>query len=683
MVSATRIPPGRSLRGELRKRTSASGGRCSTSWAAKIPPSEPSSTPSRWQSRRPGRRRRLPRGRRRPCRRLRRCRDHRCRRRGGRGTHRGHNQRRERATRRGSLRHTPAGAPAPLQSSHASVPRRRSSQAAQRRQAARDGRNRRRHPRRAAPLDTADALVELHGPSAAPSLGRRRPVRRLVEVVDELHRRVVEARCSAASGSTYQRSNGRSSRLTGYATAPLKPGRRTSGRSADTGQCVQPGRARSRGLRRSAPPRRSSSRRCSKSSMTRPQRAAEPVQAHGLPRRHPAFPHGIRRLLRRRKGRYGRGMRVGLSLLTLVPGLVGGWRRTRVSSAGARAPRRARLPGFVPPVAPDAANGLPAAVVSEYRARTTMPGRMAAMSLADSFYPERIRRRLTPPRRDPLPAQRDDPGGRRPPAATTVHDLQHELYPAFFSRAELATAARSTGGRSSAAGSSSRSPSTRGRRSSSAGRSTRSGVRTIHLGIDHERFTPDAATSASSSSSTRRTAGRTRTTTDCSRRSRSCGREARAPARAHGHRPRRAGRSRRSRSRAGTSRRIALVDLYRSARCLVFPSLYEGFGLPPLEAMACGCPVAVANATSLPEVCGDAAEYFDPLSPEDMAACDPPRAKGRSRREGLVRAAGFTWETAPTPTMPSTASSLALDEGESYDVSAGALPSRREPVDGA
>ena len=87
-----------------------------------------------------------------------------------------------------------------------------------------------------------------------------------------------------------------------------------------------------------------------------------------------------------------------------------------------------------------------------------------------------------------------------------------------------------------------------------------------------------------------------------------------------------------------------LVDLYRFAGCLVFPSLYEGFGLPPLEAMACGCPVAVANATSLPEVCGDAAEYFDPLSPEDMAAAILRALEGDLVEKGLVRAAGFTWE---------------------------------------
>ena len=62
-----------------------------------------------------------------------------------------------------------------------------------------------------------------------------------------------------------------------------------------------------------------------------------------------------------------------------------------------------------------------------------------------------------------------------------------------------------------------------------------------------------------------------------------------------------------------------LVDLYRSASALVFPSLYEGFGLPALEAMACGCPVAVSRVAALPEVCGDAAVYFDPTSVEDIA----------------------------------------------------------------
>ena len=52
--------------------------------------------------------------------------------------------------------------------------------------------------------------------------------------------------------------------------------------------------------------------------------------------------------------------------------------------------------------------------------------------------------------------------------------------------------------------------------------------------------------------------------------------------------------------------------MYKGACCFVFPSLYEGFGLPPLEAMALGCPTIVSNVSSLPEVCGDAALYVDP-----------------------------------------------------------------------
>jgi len=62
-----------------------------------------------------------------------------------------------------------------------------------------------------------------------------------------------------------------------------------------------------------------------------------------------------------------------------------------------------------------------------------------------------------------------------------------------------------------------------------------------------------------------------------------------------------------------------LSELYQNARALVFPSLSEGFGLPPLEAMRLRCPVVASNATSIPEVCGDAAVYFDPLDVNDIA----------------------------------------------------------------
>jgi glycosyltransferase involved in cell wall biosynthesis len=62
-----------------------------------------------------------------------------------------------------------------------------------------------------------------------------------------------------------------------------------------------------------------------------------------------------------------------------------------------------------------------------------------------------------------------------------------------------------------------------------------------------------------------------------------------------------------------------LVKLYQKARCLFFPSLYEGFGLPILEGLACGLPVATANTSSLPEVAGDFAFYFDPYDIDGMA----------------------------------------------------------------
>jgi len=100
----------------------------------------------------------------------------------------------------------------------------------------------------------------------------------------------------------------------------------------------------------------------------------------------------------------------------------------------------------------------------------------------------------------------------------------------------------------------------------------------------------------------------------------------------------------------GTVSTSALASLYRRAACLVFPSLYEGFGLPPLEAMACGCPVAASNAGAIPEVCGDAAVYFDPTDVEAMVSAMV-EADGRRdalRAKGFARAALFTWDSAAT-----------------------------------
>ncbi len=91
-----------------------------------------------------------------------------------------------------------------------------------------------------------------------------------------------------------------------------------------------------------------------------------------------------------------------------------------------------------------------------------------------------------------------------------------------------------------------------------------------------------------------------------------------------------------------------LASLYRRAACLVYPSLYEGFGLPPLEAMACGCPVAAADAGAIPETVGDAAVLFDPLDPEAMAEAilETDDRRAELRELGLAHAAGFTWAEA-------------------------------------
>lgn len=99
-----------------------------------------------------------------------------------------------------------------------------------------------------------------------------------------------------------------------------------------------------------------------------------------------------------------------------------------------------------------------------------------------------------------------------------------------------------------------------------------------------------------------------------------------------------------------------LIALYRNARAFVFPSLYEGFGLPPLEAMSCGTPVVSSNASSLPEVCGDAALSFDPLSEDDMRRKLAMIVKddglhGELSKKGLQNVKRFSWKTMAEKTL--------------------------------
>ena len=92
--------------------------------------------------------------------------------------------------------------------------------------------------------------------------------------------------------------------------------------------------------------------------------------------------------------------------------------------------------------------------------------------------------------------------------------------------------------------------------------------------------------------------------------------------------------------------------LYRHAQWFIFPSLYEGFGLPPLEAMANGCPVLAAQAASLPEIYGDAVLYFDPNDPASLAARlrdvmtrdDAPALREALKHRAAERMAIYLWD---------------------------------------
>jgi len=92
-----------------------------------------------------------------------------------------------------------------------------------------------------------------------------------------------------------------------------------------------------------------------------------------------------------------------------------------------------------------------------------------------------------------------------------------------------------------------------------------------------------------------------------------------------------------------------LVALYNAADLFVYPSIFEGFGLPPLEAMACGTPVVCSNTSSFPEVVGDAALTVDPLDPEALARAiaallNDADLRAQLSKLGLRRVGTFLWE---------------------------------------
>jgi glycosyltransferase involved in cell wall biosynthesis len=337
---------------------------------------------------------------------------------------------------------------------------------------------------------------------------------------------------------------------------------------------------------------------------------------------------------------------VGLSLLTLVPGQLGGtetYVRELTRALAAHGELEYRV--YLPPVAAGAGNGLPEEVVTEYRAARTLPQRFAAMAWAGARQGP-LRRRLASadlvhfPLTIPLP----DP---RRPYLLTLQDVLHLDRPGLFPRWEKALR-RIAYDR----------PTRRAALVLVPTRFTAERIerlldvpadrlRVVPHGIDHERMTP--------------------------------GDEEREPfllyparpwphknhdrlleafARLRRERPELrlvltgGGHESRSYPDGVEARGLVpgdeLVSLYRRAAGLVFPSLYEGFAFPPLEAMACGCPVAAADSGSVGEVCGDGARLFDPTDPEAIAAAvdDVLRDPAPWIERGLARAGAFTWEAA-------------------------------------
>ena len=331
-------------------------------------------------------------------------------------------------------------------------------------------------------------------------------------------------------------------------------------------------------------------------------------------------------------------------MLTLVPGVVGGSETYARELCKALA-RVGRLDyhAFVPTIAADAGGGLPTTVVNEYRASRSMPGRVAAMSLAAAA-PGRLRRALRTSELAAIhfPLSVMLPPLDTPPAATTVLDVQHEVFPEFFSRAELAYRRQVYGWTVR-----------KSRIVITISEHAREAlverlhldperVRAIYLAVDHERFRPDGRPREPfllypANAWKHKNHARLFDAFSQVRRERP---ELRLVLTGSGHERLTLPDGAES---SGHVTLDELVDLYRSAAALVYPSLYEGFGIPCVEAMACGCPVAASNVASLPEVCGEAAVYFDARDADSIAdgirsVLDHPPAGGPER------AARFTWD---------------------------------------
>lgn len=337
-------------------------------------------------------------------------------------------------------------------------------------------------------------------------------------------------------------------------------------------------------------------------------------------------------------------MKVGLSLLTLVPGLSGGSETyARALTDGLARFGEHDYEAFLPTIATGAGGGLPSTTAETYRASFTTAGRLRAMGTA-AVRPARLRALLETADVVHYPLTVTVPTVRCPTVLTLL-DVQHLDLPHLFTRGERLF-------RHLAYDRAARhadqviviSEWVRERAVERLGLDP-DRVTAIHLGVDLDRFNPGEARLREpfllypARPWAHKNHGRL---VDAFAEVRRSNPELRLVLTGEGHRQTQPD----GVEVRGNVSVDELVDLYRRAAALVFPSLYEGFGLPPLEAMACGCPVATSTAGSLVEVCGDAAVQFDPSDVTAIAtgileALD--RADELAAR-GPARAAAFTWK---------------------------------------
>ncbi|MFL5927336.1 MAG: glycosyltransferase family 4 protein [Gaiellaceae bacterium] len=334
---------------------------------------------------------------------------------------------------------------------------------------------------------------------------------------------------------------------------------------------------------------------------------------------------------------------IGISLLTLVPGELGGsetYVQGLLRGLGRVGTQRYKV--LLPPAAPAASEGLPAEIATEYRLARTPVQRVVAMGAA-AARPGPLRARLADSRAVHYPLTIRLPPLDRP-SVVTLHDLQHLDLPHLFPASERRF--RSVAWHRSARGAHRViviSEFVRARAVDGLGLEA-ARVRVVPLGVDHDELRPGSGAREPFLLYPAR----------------------RWPHKNHERLFEAFALLRRKRPELrlvltgggdfanvppgvearGRVPRAEIVSLMQRASALVFPSLYEGFGLPPIEAMACGCPVASSNAAALPETVGDAARLFDPHDPNAIAdAVDEVLADPEPwARRGLERAAAFSWD---------------------------------------